>query len=79
MMLTKMYANCAAFLHSLKKDERGVTAIEYAIVGVAIAGIVATVFATGEGEAPGGALQEALTDAFAAITNIITNVTPKAQ
>ena len=68
MMLTKMYANCAAFLHSLKKDERGVTAIEYAIVAVAIAGIVATAFGSN------GGLSVALTSALSAIATKITGV-----
>ena len=43
-MLTKLYANGAAFLHTLKKDQRGVTAIEYAVVAVAISTLVAALF-----------------------------------
>ena len=47
-MFTKLYVQGQVFLHTLKNDERGVTAIEYAIVAVAIAALVATVF-TGDG------------------------------
>ena len=74
MMLTKMYANCAAFLHSLKKDERGVTAIEYAIVAVTIAGVVATVFSGTAGST--NTLQGALTAAFTEITDKINSLIP---
>ena len=69
-MLTKMYCHCAALLYALKNDQRGVTAIEYAVVGVAIAGLVAVVF-TGQGD---GSLGKALTDAFAKIAQIIASV-----
>ena len=49
-MLTKLYAQMQAFMAS----REGVTAIEYAIVAVAIAGIVGLVFAND------GALKSAL-------------------
>lgn len=39
-MLTKLYVQ----MHMFMADRKGVTAIEYAIIAVAIAGIVATVF-----------------------------------
>lgn len=75
-MLTRIYANGAAFLYSLKHDQRGVTAIEYAVVAVAIAGLVAAVF-TGAGSTDGaGTLSKALTDAFTNVANIINGVTP---
>lgn len=68
-MLTKMYCHCAALLCALKNDQRGVTAIEYAVVGVAIAALVAGVF-SGE-NAP---LAQALSEAFDAIAQTINNV-----
>lgn len=43
-MLTKLFVNAQLALEKFKKDERGVTAIEYAIIAVAISGIVFAVF-----------------------------------
>ena len=75
-MLTKMYCHCAALLCALKNDQRGVTAIEYAVVGVAIAGLVAVVF-SGQGD---GSLGNALIEAFTKIAKVIEGVstTPSA-
>ena len=73
-MLTKAYCHTVALLESLKKDERGVTAIEYSIVAVAIASIVAAVFASSETAGAGGALQTALEEAIDKITTILTNL-----
>ncbi|MDP2573661.1 Flp family type IVb pilin [Vibrio penaeicida] len=60
-MLTKLFVNAQFALEKFKKDERGVTAIEYAIIAVAISGIVFTVFSGNNG------LQGALEGAFGAI------------
>ncbi|EGU36047.1 fimbrial protein, Flp/Fap pilin component [Vibrio sp. N418] len=46
-------------------DQRGVTAIEYAVIGVAVSALVLTVFATN------GGLGTALTDAFTKISTAI--------
>ncbi|KGY09506.1 Flp family type IVb pilin [Vibrio sinaloensis] len=43
-MLTKAFVAAQSALYSFKKDERGVTAIEYAIIGVAVSAIVLAVF-----------------------------------
>ncbi|EGU50309.1 fimbrial protein, Flp/Fap pilin component [Vibrio nigripulchritudo ATCC 27043] len=43
-MLTKLFVNAQLAFENFKKDERGVTAIEYAIIAVAISGIVFAVF-----------------------------------
>ncbi|GLQ72188.1 Flp family type IVb pilin [Vibrio penaeicida] len=43
-MLTKLFVNAQLALEKFKKDERGVTAIEYAVIAVAISGIAFTVF-----------------------------------
>ena len=64
-MLT-IYTSIISALHSFKNNEQGVTAIEYAIIGVAISGIVLTVF-----NGPNG-LETALTDAVATISSNIT-------
>ena len=68
-MLTKMYCHCAALLCALKNDQRGVTSIEYAVVGVAIAALVAAVF-TGENAPLFAALEGAFKDIAATITEV---------
>ena len=62
-MITALYIKTTNALHDFKKDQRGVTAIEYAIIGVAMSAIVLAVFNT--------RLKDALTAAMATIaTNI---------
>ncbi|MBS9896616.1 Flp family type IVb pilin [Vibrio alginolyticus] len=61
-MLTKAYVKTRLLVESFAKDQRGVTAIEYAIIGVAISAIVLAVF-TGE-DAP---LTKSLKSAFGVI------------
>lgn len=39
-MLTKAYVSASNFFHSFKNDERGVTAIEYGLIAVAMAVLV---------------------------------------
>ena len=73
-MLTNLYVKSVVALEQFRKDERGVTAIEYAVVAVAIAGIVAAVFVAGEGDAAGGTLREALENAFKNISKQISSV-----
>ncbi|MGY3570038.1 Flp family type IVb pilin [Vibrio sp. SCSIO 43135] len=53
----------ACQLLALKNDERGVTAIEYAIIGVAMSAIVLAVF--------NGSLQDALEGAMTTISDHI--------
>lgn len=72
-MLTTIYVNSAAFLHTLKKDQRGVTAIEYAVVAVAIAGLVATIFSANASQDQ-STLAGALTDAFQKVAETIAAV-----
>jgi len=67
-MLTEMYVNTRLALESFAKDKRGVTAIEYAIIGVAISAIVLAVF---NGQDDEGGLKGALTDAITTITENI--------
>ena len=61
-MLTNLYVRGQMLLDDLKNDQRGVTAIEYAIVAVAIAVIVAAVFSDDS-----GGLKEALNTAIGKI------------
>lgn len=55
----KLYSNIVAFA----QDKRGVTAIEYAIIGVAMSALVYTAFS--------GTFGTAITDAFTQITKNI--------
>lgn len=70
-MLTKLYVKSALALSGLKK-QRGVTAIEYAIIGVAISAIVLSVFGSDGDTGLKGALNTALgtiTDAINSASN----------
>ncbi|MGR5267053.1 Flp family type IVb pilin [Vibrio astriarenae] len=66
-MLTKMFVNAQVALQNLKNDERGVTAIEYAIIGVAISAIVLAVFNGDSG------LKTALKGAITTITDNVSS------
>ena len=63
-MLTKLFVKSQLSLQSFKNDERGVTAIEYAIIGVCMSAIVLAVF--------NGSLSDAL---FSAMDTISENIT----
>lgn len=63
-MLTKLAIKTQIALENFKNDQRGVTAIEYAIIGVAISAIVLAVF--------NGDLKEALDGAMSTISSNIT-------
>lgn len=62
-MLTKLFVKTQLFIESFKNDERGVTAIEYAILGVCMSAVVLAVF--------NGALREALEGAVSTISSNI--------
>ncbi len=64
-MLTKLYVKAACALEA--KKQRGVTAIEYAIIGVAVSAVVLAVF---NGDGTGG-LKSALSGAMTKITDNI--------
>lgn len=66
-MLTNLYVKGRCAIESFLKDQRGVTAIEYAIIGVAISAIVLAVF-----NGPTG-LRSALTGAVTTISDNITS------
>ncbi|UWZ99133.1 Flp family type IVb pilin [Vibrio splendidus] len=48
-MITKLYVYTTNFIADLRKDERGVTAIEYGLIAIAMAVLLATVFFTNAG------------------------------
>lgn len=64
-MLTKAYVKARLLVESFAQDQRGVTAIEYAIIGVAISAIVLAVFNDA------GGLKDALKGAIEKITSNI--------
>jgi len=71
-MITKMYVNVSTFLATYKNDERGVTAIEYGLIGVAMATLLGAAFAANGGD---GSIVGELTKAFDKIASGITAVT----
>ncbi|HCG7256528.1 TPA: Flp family type IVb pilin [Vibrio parahaemolyticus] len=62
-MFTKAYVKTRLLVESFAKDQRGVTAIEYAIIGVAVSAIVLAMFNTD--------LKTSLTGAMKTITDTI--------
>ncbi|MEZ8851828.1 Flp family type IVb pilin [Vibrio cyclitrophicus] len=68
-MITKLYVKTSTFLSQFKNDERGVTAIEYGLIGVAMAVLLAATL-----DSSGGFI-DALTKAFAKIAANITTST----
>jgi len=71
-MFTQMYIKTSTFLATYKNDESGVTAIEYGLIGVAMATLLGVVFSS----TATGSLLGTLTSAFAGITTAIGDVTP---
>ncbi|GAL34227.1 Flp pilus assembly protein [Vibrio maritimus] len=69
-MMTKLYVNAVTLLNEFKRDERGVTAIEYGLIGVAMAVALAAILGTGEGE-----FLKELTDAFDGIASKLSTAT----
>ncbi|USD61756.1 Flp family type IVb pilin [Vibrio sp. SCSIO 43140] len=67
-MITKLYVKAATFLNEFKRDERGVTAIEYGLIGVAMAVALTAIL----GSSNGDFLKE-LTDAFDAIGKALSD------
>tara|TARA_Y100001956_G_C4124626_1_gene189381 strand:- start:197 stop:418 length:222 start_codon:yes stop_codon:yes gene_type:complete len=64
-MLTKISSEICSTIVAFRKDERGVTAIEYAIIGIIISGMILAVFVTDND------LKNALSDAMGVITSNI--------
>jgi pilus assembly protein Flp/PilA len=61
-MMTKLYVNAVTLLNEFRRDERGVTAIEYGLIGVAMAVALATVLGATDGQ-----FLKELKDAFTGI------------
>lgn len=67
-LITHGYVKARLAVDAFMRDQRGVTAIEYAIVAVAVAAIVASVFGTN------GQLSQALSGAFSKVSSTIDAV-----
>ncbi|MFA0566058.1 Flp family type IVb pilin [Vibrio sp. 10N.222.51.C8] len=48
-MITKLYVYTTNFIADLRKDERGVTAIEYGLIAIAMAVLLVTAFFSDKG------------------------------
>ena len=70
-MITKLYTKADAFFSSYKNDERGVTAIEYGLIAVAMAGLLAVAL-SGD-----GSFISKLQAAFTKISSTLETVTGK--
>ena len=64
-MFTKLFINLSIAANRFAKDRQGVTAIEYAIIAVAVSALVLAVFSGDNG------LKTALTGAFSTVTENI--------
>lgn len=58
-MITQLYVKATTFLTEFKNDERGVTAIEYGLIGVAMAVALTAIFFTGGADTFMGELEAA--------------------
>ncbi|MGF1724404.1 Flp family type IVb pilin [Photobacterium nomapromontoriensis] len=69
-MITKLYTKTHAFMTSYKNDEQGVTAIEYGLIGVAMAVLLGVVLSSGDNTMLGE-----LQDAFDGISSALSTAT----
>lgn len=67
-MFTKLYVNAKTAAHFFMKDRQGVTAIEYAIIAVAVSALVIAVFSDA------GGLGVALKGAFTKVKTQIDGI-----
>ncbi len=67
-MITKLYIRAQQALIDFKNDQRGVTAIEYAVLAAAVATAVTAAFATGENSAFGKIFEDLVTKISSAIS-----------
>ncbi|WED22295.1 Flp family type IVb pilin [Vibrio sp. JC009] len=67
-MLTKLYVKSISLINDFKKDQNGVTAIEYAMIGVAMAVILGWAFSDASG------FGASIKGAFNTIVSEISNV-----
>ncbi len=66
-MLNKVIFKTLAAIESFKNDQRGVTAIEYAVIAVAVSALMLAVFGDG------GKVQSALEGAMSTVAGNITD------
>jgi pilus assembly protein Flp/PilA len=69
-MMTKLYVSAVTLLNEFKRDERGITAIEYGLIGVAMAVALTAIFGTAT--TGGTDFISQLTDTFIAIGTKLT-------
>ncbi|MCL9774877.1 Flp family type IVb pilin [Vibrio methylphosphonaticus] len=67
-MFTQLYVKASTLMTEFKNDERGVTAIEYGLIAVAMAAVLGVVFGGGVG---GGDIGKALKAVFDSITTAL--------
>nr|WP_321274925.1 Flp family type IVb pilin [uncultured Vibrio sp.] len=70
-MITKLYVTASNYLHGLKNDQRGVTAIEYGLIAIAMAAMLGVAFYSGN-----NSLVEVLETKFLAIASKLKSLTP---
>ena len=68
-LTTKAYVKVTEAIRSFKENNEGVTAIEYGLIAIAVAALIATVFYTK------GGFIDALKAKFSALATKITNTT----
>ncbi|MGF1771130.1 Flp family type IVb pilin [Vibrio wakamikoensis] len=73
-MMTKLYVNAVTFFNEFKRDERGVTAIEYGLIGVAMATALGAILYT-SGSTTDKTFIDQLLGAYSAIATAIGDVT----
>lgn len=64
---TAMYVNVTEAIRGFKRDEKGVTAVEYAIVVAGVAAVVAVIFGSG------GKVETMLTEIFDSIKDKVND------
>lgn len=73
MNLTKIYSGSQAHFRKFIQDERGVTAIEYALIGVAMATLLAVILGD-QNSGFLGAIKKAFDNIEAAITSVTSTI-----
>lgn len=69
-MMTKLYVNAVTLLNEFKRDERGVTAIEYGLIAAAMAAALTVAFGAD------GSIVDPLKKIFSTVVSSLGNATP---
>ncbi|MDK9738700.1 Flp family type IVb pilin [Vibrio sp. D173a] len=72
-MFLSTYIKAKLLLEEFAKDERGVTAIEYAVLGVAVAAVIISVFNSTDNSSLDNALSEGVKNIKKAMDGSTTN------